>query len=51
MTIGIGCDHGGFELKEELVKRLRTEGNVVVDKGCFSMDEVDYPDMAEAVAA
>lgn len=51
MKIGIGCDHGGFDMKEELKKRLEAAGHTVVDKGIESLSEVDYPDVAEAVAA
>lgn len=51
MKIGIGCDHGGFEMKEELKKRLETAGYEVNDQGTYSLDEVDYPDVAERVAA
>lgn len=50
MRIGIGCDHGGFEMKEELKKRLEAAGHTVVDKGIESLREVDYPDVAKATA-
>ncbi len=50
-TIGIGCDHGGFELKEELKRRLLADGYEVTDKGIETLHEVDYPDIAVAVAA
>lgn len=49
-TIGIGCDHGGFELKEELKRRLLADGYEVTDKGIETLHEVDYPDIAVAVA-
>ena len=29
MRIGIGCDHGGYEMKEELKKRLTAAGHTV----------------------
>ena len=53
--IGVAADHGGFELKEYLVRRLRKAGHVVIDFGdrqpkCGD----DYPDfvvpLARAVA-
>jgi ribose 5-phosphate isomerase B len=48
--IGVGADHGGFEMKEEL-KRLLTElGYRFRDFGTSSTDAVDYPDFAHAVA-
>lgn len=48
MKIGIGCDHGGYELKEDIVDFLSKEGHEPVDLGCFSGDSVDYPDFANA---
>lgn len=48
--IGIGSDHGGFLLKEELKKRLVSDGFEVVDKGVLKPEEVDYPDIAAGVA-
>ncbi len=55
MKIAIGSDHGGFELKEEVVKFLRTVPGVdVQDFGVSGRDSVDYPDygrmVSEAVA-
>lgn len=46
MHIVIGSDHGGFELKEELKRRLQEQGCQVEDVGCFRKDPVDYPDIA-----
>ncbi|MDD5774214.1 MAG: ribose 5-phosphate isomerase B [bacterium] len=43
MRIAIGSDHGGFELKEELKKFLKTEGYEVTDFGTNSSESVDYP--------
>jgi len=55
MKIMIGCDHGGFELKEVLKKYLADKGYEVEDAGAYTPDRVDYPDYAkkvgEAVAA
>ena len=55
MRIGIATDHGGFNLKEELVKQLRRAGHEVVDFGAHHLSEGDdYPDyvlpLARAVA-
>ncbi len=50
MKIAIGSDHHGFELKELLKAHLTTLGHDVHDHGCHSVDEVDYPDIAVAVA-
>ncbi len=49
MRIIIGADHGGFELKESLKKYLEDKGLTVEDKGCYSKDSVDYPQIAQDV--
>ena len=49
--VAIGCDHGGFELKEILKRAIAEEmGWPVHDCGTHSSDAVDYPDFAAAVA-
>jgi ribose 5-phosphate isomerase B len=50
MKIAIGADHGGYELKTELVKYLEQTGHTPVDLGTFSREAVDYPDIARTVA-
>ena len=50
ITIAIGADHAGFELKEQLITYLKLHNNIVIDKGCFSSERADYPDFAHAVA-
>lgn len=49
-SVSIGCDHGGFSLKEELKAFLPTFGVKITDHGTNSTDAVDYPDYAHAVA-
>lgn len=49
-TIAIGADHGGFEMKRELDRLLTESGYKVRDFGTHSIDAVDYPDIAHAVA-
>ncbi len=49
MKIAIGCDHGGFQLKEEIVALLHGMGHEVVNLGTDSALSVNYPDFAEAV--
>ena len=49
--IAIGCDHGGFALKNEIITHLRSKGIDFKDFGCMSEDAVDYPDYAKAVSA
>ncbi|MGI6452825.1 MAG: ribose 5-phosphate isomerase B [Syntrophomonadaceae bacterium] len=51
MKVAIGCDHAGFELKQKMTDMLQKEGYAVIDCGTFSLDSVDYPDIAETVAA
>jgi ribose 5-phosphate isomerase B len=56
MRVAIATDHGGFELKEELVARIRSAGHEVVDFGSHSLNpDDDYPDfvvpLAQAVSA
>lgn len=49
-TVAIGCDHGGFSLKERIGFRLKEQGYSVIDCGTNSAEAVDYPDFALAVA-
>ena len=50
MQIGLACDHGGFELKEELKAFLKSLGIEPIDMGTFNEDSVDYPDLGVLVA-
>ncbi len=50
LPLAIGCDHAGFEYKEELKKILTAAGWQVSDKGTYSLDSTDYPDYAHPVA-
>ena len=50
MKIAIGSDHGGFHLKAEIVKWLREKQVEVNDVGTHTLDSIDYPDVAKAVA-
>lgn len=50
MKIGIGSDHGGFELKEEIISYLKESGIELVDFGTYGKDSVDYPDYGRKVA-
>lgn len=49
MIIGIGSDHGGFELKEEMKRFLEESGYQVKDFGTNSKESVDYPDFGRVV--
>jgi len=48
--IAIGCDHAGFDYKEDLISFLEGKGLIYKDFGTYSKDSVDYPDFAHAVA-
>jgi deoxyribose-phosphate aldolase len=50
LKIAIGADHGGFELKHQLLGWLRDQGCSVQDCGTHSKDAVDYPRIAYTVA-
>ena len=49
--IAIGCDHAGFEYKEDIISFLEGKGLAFKDFGTYSIDSVDYPDFAHPVAA
>lgn len=53
--IALGCDHGGYELMQEVKALLGKKGLEYKDYGCYSTDAVDYPEYgrkaAEAVAS
>ena len=49
--IVIGSDHGGYELKEVMIKYLESIGKEVKDCGTFDGASVDYPDIAKEVCA
>jgi ribose 5-phosphate isomerase B len=50
-TVAIAADHGGFDLKSILMPELHALGLELLDLGTVSRDAVDYPDVAEALAA
>ena len=51
MKLAIGADHGGLELKQEIIKYLNTiKGVEVADLGTTTKDSVDYPDYGKKVA-
>ena len=46
MKIAAGADHGGYEVKQAVVRRLRSQGHEVIDVGTDSPEtSVDYPDL------
>lgn len=51
MTLGIAADHGGFTLKESILKALRNAGYEVTDYGANQLNpQDDYPDFVIPLA-
>ncbi|MDQ0257184.1 ribose 5-phosphate isomerase B [Evansella vedderi] len=50
MKVAIGSDHGGYELKGEIIELLKEMGIEYKDVGCECSDSVDYPDYGLPVA-
>ena len=48
--IAVGCDHGGFELKQKILAHLQARGLAYQDFGCGSTASVDYQIYGKAVA-
>ena len=48
--IAIGSDHGGYNLKNKIIKFLEEKGYEIKDYGTYSTDSCDYPVYAKAVA-
>jgi ribose 5-phosphate isomerase B len=48
LLVSIGCDHNGFALKSAIAEEIKEVS--FTDRGCFSCDSVDYPDIAALVA-
>ena len=49
MKVAIGCDHGGFDLKTDIIEYLKKQGKEVTDFGTYNRDSCDYPDYAVPV--
>ena len=50
MKIAIGCDHGGYLLKQDILIWLEEHNIDFEDVGCYNTDSVDYPIYGEKVA-
>ena len=48
--IAMASDHGGYEMKESLKKKLVLAGHKIKDFGIFSEESVDYPDFIHPLA-
>ncbi|MBR6749620.1 MAG: ribose 5-phosphate isomerase B [Bacteroidaceae bacterium] len=49
-TIGLACDHAGYEMKEFVKSMLVSRGYECIDFGTNSTESVDYPDFAHPLA-
>ncbi len=50
LPVAIGCDHAGYDYKDDLISFLEGKGIAFKDFGTYSRDSVDYPDFAHPVA-
>ena len=50
-VLAIGCDHGGYELKNAIITHLEEQGVKVKDFGTYDGAAVDYPEIALKVTA
>ncbi|HHV45283.1 MAG TPA: ribose 5-phosphate isomerase B [Tissierellia bacterium] len=50
MKIGLGSDHGGYELKEYIKEYLKKQNIEYIDYGTYSQESVDYPDYGEKLS-
>lgn len=48
--IAIACDHGGFDLKQQVMEHLKERGLDYKDFGCYDHSSCDYPDFARPAA-
>ncbi len=48
--IALGCDHGGYDLMQTVIRHLDERGIEYKNYGCYSSESVDYPIYAKAVA-
>jgi len=51
MKLAIGADHGGYSLKNRLIRFLETKGFIVADLGTHSPKPCDYPLIGYKVAS
>lgn len=50
MKIALGCDHGGYDLKQAIIRYLEEQGISYEDMGCMDKSSCDYPIYAKAAA-
>lgn len=49
MKVAVGCDHGGFPLKDVVIESVKALGHEVIDVGTYTADAVDFPDFTKLV--
>ncbi len=49
--IAIACDHGGFSLKAEIIRHLKSKGFELRDFGSYDDTSCDYTDYAHTACA
>ena len=47
MRVAVASDHGGFPLKEPILKAIQCLGYEAIDLGAFNEEKTDYPDYAQ----
>ena len=50
LKIAIGCDHGGYNLKNKVIDYLKARGIEYKDYGIYTLESSDYPEVAKTVA-
>lgn len=50
LKVAIGCDHGGFHLKEKVIEYLQARNIAYQDFGIYEKVSSDYPEVAHKVA-
>ena len=50
LKVAIGCDHGGFHLKEKIKEYLEVHNIEHKDFGIFQKEASDYPEVAKEVS-
>lgn len=48
--IAIGSDHGGYDLKQRVIRHLEERGILCEDMGCHGKESCDYPLFGRAAA-
>lgn len=48
--IALACDHGGYDLKCQVIRYLEEKGIAYRDFGCYTKESCDYPDFAKPAA-